>query len=321
MLRRAIGSALGLGWLAWTHATALAEPRESREPREGREVREQQRDGDAGLVRKPAQPFALTQVLYSTTELSRMNVRCRSLSEAETGSDDKASGKLHCTFFTVSVAQRAPERLATFENFSEILRDLRTQCRSSTTRTEQARRACAACAGKLSDECLYVQAMKELKRDCGGGTQPPEHDNPAVAALARAEAARDAGSARTTARFCAACADDESAPCFSRFWHEAPTPPRCTVSTTATELLLQRQGSSMAWTGTLADPCNTQIALSYDDARRTWTYRQLRLTPERCAPQQREDAARAQQPVVYTSAARYVIGELTLGCERLSFTP
>ena len=78
--------------------------------------------------------------------------------------------------------QRSPERLASRENFSEILRDLAGQCRTARTRTDQARKACAASRPSLSEDCLYVEVMRDMQRRCEEPAPRP-HDNPAVRAL------------------------------------------------------------------------------------------------------------------------------------------
>jgi hypothetical protein len=281
---------------------------------------------------KAAKPrsFAIAEVLHDTNGLGRMHVRCHSVAEpapAEPkGKDkDKASeaapanpmDKLQCAFFTATLAQRGPEKLATRENFAEILRDTAAQCRSARPRSEPIRKACAACrTAPQRDDCLYVEAMKELKRGACA-TSPSPHPNPAVRALEEADDARGTSASAVTAKFCAACIDAPSAACFSAFWHGIATPERCVVVTGALELTLARQAASMTWTGLLGGACSTQVALSYDEPRRTWTYRQLQLTPEKCDDLADRDA-RGPTQAVYSSAAKYAFADLTVMCARMS---
>jgi hypothetical protein len=274
---------------------------------------------DAGTVTaRRAQPsFSLVQTLYGTTDLTRLSLRCHSV-EQDKKSEGGADAKLHCAFFSLSIVQRPPEKLATFENYSEILRERTVQCRTATTRTEQARKACAVCANSPSDECLYVEAMKSLKRDCASPVRATTHENPAVNALREAEVEHGRDAASVTARFCAACVDDPTAKCFSSFWHGVATPARCTLVTSGYELELVRQGQTMAWTSNLADTCNTQVALSYDDQHRVWTLRQLALTPDKCAAGERINALSGTVARVYSSAAKYTFPELALSCERVT---
>jgi hypothetical protein len=289
-------------------------------------------DGKPKPKPKTAKPrsFAIAEVLHDTNGLGRMHVRCHSLVEpvpAEPkGKDkDKASeaapanpmDKLQCAFFTATLAQRGPEKLATRENFAEILRDTAAQCRSARPRSEPIRKACAACrTAAHRDDCLYAEAMKELERGACAASPPP-HPNPAVRALEAADEAHGTSASAVTARFCAACVDDPSAACFSAFWHGIATPERCVVVTSALELALTRQAESWTWTGLLGGACSTQVALSYDEPRRTWTYRQLQLTPEKCDDLAERDA-RGPTQAVYSSAAKYAFADLTVMCARMS---
>ena len=93
-------------------------------------------------------------------------------------------------------------------------------------------------------------------------------------------------------------------------------PWRCTLASDAFEIELARQAKTSTWTANLGEPCNTQITLARDDKRKTWTYTEVRLTPERCA--QGEALAQSQRPVVYSSAAQYAFPELPARCERIT---
>ena len=314
-----------LAWLVGAHAHAQPDAGPGGVPVRAETGRDAG-PGDAGTPDvsasgpgKPRRPRieAITELLYSTTEVSRMHVRCRA---DKTHEPDDAAGEagdadppLHCAFFTLSVAQRPAEKMATFGNYVEILRDMATQCRTLRPRTEQARRACAACRKSLTDACLYVEVMRDLRQRCTTTTRPVPHPNPAVRALEQADDERGQSVTAITDRFCDACRDDMSAACFSSFWNGIEPPERCALKTASFELTLTRQSESPTWIGNLGGTCNTQVALSYDEAGRTWSYRQVQLTPEKCS------AARRDEPITFSSAAQYAFSDLTVMCERVSF--
>ena len=283
-------------------------------------MRDAGRDASTSGASKPRKPRieAVTELLYSTTDVSRMHVRCRAEPAVQPAGDDAREADdveppLRCAFFTVSVAQRPSEKMATFGNYGEILRDMATQCRTLRPRTEQARKACAACRKSLTEACLYVEVMKDLRQRCAAPARPPPHANAAVRALEQADDERGQSVRAITERFCAACRDDMSAACFSSFWNGIEPQQRCALKTASFELTLTRQNESATWIGNLGGTCNTQIALSLDEAARTWSYRQVQLTPEKCS------AVRRDEPITYSSAAHYAFSDLTVMCERVSF--
>jgi hypothetical protein len=155
--------------------------------------------------------------------------------------------------------------------------------------------------------------MHDLRKRCTNATPPAPHPNPAVRALEQADTERGQSATAITERFCAACRDDPSAACFSGFWNGITPPLRCALKTASFELTLARQRESDTWIGNLGGSCNTQIALSYDEPARTWTYRQVQLTPEKCS------AVRRDEPIIYTSAPSYAFSDLTVMCERMAF--
>jgi hypothetical protein len=274
---------------------------------------------DAGTAKPPprvnsSEPPSFHEVLHSTTALSRLRMRCRATGEEK--DDKKPLDKLHCAFATVTIRQQAPEKMATLANYAEILRELRTQCRAQSPRSEPARIACAACSSEYSDACLYEQAMKELRKDCEKAQPAYTHANPAVMAVLQAEAARGLGSALMP-RFCAACAKDASASCLSAFWEAVGAPARCTLATDGYDIELARQGKTSTWSANLGGACNTQVTLAHDERRKTWTYTEVRLTPERCA--QGEALTQSQKPAVYSSAPQYAFPDLPAMCERISW--
>lgn len=265
------------------------------------------------LKRSPSPRPSYAEVLHSTSALSRLRMRCRSTGEDD--ADHKPIDRLTCAFATFTLRQLPPERMATLANYAEILRDLRGQCRDNAPRTEPGRIACAACRPEYGDECLYTEAMKDLRKGCGSASATRAHPNPAVAKLDEREAARGLGSA-LMGRFCAACTKDLSARCLSAFWESIDAPDRCTLATDTFEIELARQGKTQTWTANLGEPCNTQVTLALDGKRKTWTYTEQRLTPERCA--QGEALAESQKPVVYSSAPQYAFPELPARCARLT---
>ncbi|MET0343021.1 MAG: hypothetical protein ABW252_18585 [Polyangiales bacterium] len=275
---------------------------------------------DAGATRrettptkpKKTRPFAVAEMLHATSDVGRMHVRCHSVSLDDAAHDAEAEpmDKLHCAFFSTSVRQRPPERLATRENFSEILRDLAAQCRTARTRTDQARKQCAACRPALSEDCLYLQVMKDMQKRCDAPAPAP-HDNPVVRALEADFDAHPESAAAIQERFCAACRDEPTFACYVRFWLGIEAPRRCALVTAAFEVAMTRQVPAMTWVGNLGDPCGTQVALNLDESRRTWTYRQVQLTPDRCPA--------STQASVYSSAAKYALPELPVGCDRMAF--
>jgi hypothetical protein len=297
--RRAIASALG-GLLVLAHSAS------------GRG------EADAGTtLQRPNQSAprpTFAEVLHNTSALSRMRMRCRASGDDD--ADHKPLDKLRCAFATVSLRQQPPEKMATLENYGEILRELRAQCRDNAPRSEPGRIACAACRTEFSDACLYEQAMREMRKGCGKPAETRVHPNPAVVALEQAESARGLGSGLMR-RFCAACNKDPSAACFSGFWQAVQAPARCTVATDGFETELSRQGKTSTWTANLGGPCNTQVTLALDEKRKTWTYTEVRLTPERCA--QGDALAQSQKPVVYSSSPQYVFPDLPALCERVTF--
>ena len=145
----------------------------------GESARADPSQGDGGSE-TTSQPVRFAEVLHATTAISRMNMRCRSVAEGKPR--EQALAQLRCTFFTLALRQHPPEKMATLENFAEILREIRAQCRSGRPRSEQTRKACATCRGELSDECLYVEKMKELRKDCATPRRVATHANPAIAA-------------------------------------------------------------------------------------------------------------------------------------------
>ncbi|MET0282816.1 MAG: hypothetical protein ABW352_00020 [Polyangiales bacterium] len=263
--------------------------------------------------RAPSARPSYAEVLHSTSALSRLRMRCRASGEDD--AEHKPLDRLTCAFATFSLRQQPPEKMATLTNYGEILRDLRGQCRENAPRTEPGRIACAACRPDYGDECLYAEAMKDMRKDCGKLPAPRVHPNPAVAQLEQAEAARGLGSG-LMGRFCAACAKDPSATCLTAFWEAVGAPARCTLTSDAFEIELTRQGKTSTWTANLGEPCNTQITLALDEKRKTWTYTEQRLTPERCA--QGEALAQSQKPAVYSSAPQYAFPELPARCERIT---
>lgn len=273
---------------------------------------------DAGRpLQRPNQAAArptFAEVLHNTSALSRLRMRCRASGEDD--AEHKPLDKLHCAFATVSLHQQPPEKMATLENYGEILRELRAQCRENSPRSEPGRIACAACRPDFSDACLYEQAMKDMRKDCGKPVETRVHPNPAVAAVEQAEAARGLGSG-LMGRFCSACAKDPSAKCWSAFWQAVQAPARCTLATDGFEIELLRQGKTSTWTANLGGACNTQVTLALDEKRKTWTYTEARLSPERCA--QGESLTQSQKPVVYSSSPQYVLPDLPAMCERLTF--
>ncbi len=269
---------------------------------------------DAGSAAEPPRT-QIAEVLYGSSALSRMRMRCREVGEPE--HRGKPLARLHCAFATVTIRQQPPERMATLENYAEILKELRAQCKSASPRSERARLACANCRRDLSDECLYTQAMLALRQDCAKTAPPITHANPAVAALERAEAERGQSGAALLRKFCGACTGQPSAQCFSSFWGAIEAPPRCTLAMDAYELELTRQGKTSTWIGNLGGPCNTQISLSSDDRHNVWTYTEVRLTPEPCA--HGDSLTQLTSPVTYSSAAQYAFKELPAMCSRLTF--
>jgi hypothetical protein len=277
------------------------------------------RGDDAGVKpetkpSKAAPRPTFAEVLHSTSALSRLRMRCRASGEED--ADHKPLERLTCAFATFTLRQQPPEKMATLANYGEILRELRAQCRENAPRSEPARIACAACRPAFEDECLYAEAMKDMRKDCGKLPPPRSHANSAVASIERAEAERGLGSA-LLGRFCAACENDPSARCFSSFWEQVGAPARCTLATDGFEVELARQGKTSTWTANLGGPCNTQVTLALDERRKTWTYTEVRLSPERCA--QGEALAQSQQPVVYSSAPQYALPDLPVRCERMTF--
>ncbi|HEX5657688.1 MAG TPA: hypothetical protein VFX59_10860 [Polyangiales bacterium] len=252
-----------------------------------------------------------SEVLHSTSALSRLRMRCRASGEDD--AEHKPLDRLTCAFATFTLRQQPPEKMATLANYGEILRDLRGQCRENAPRTEPGRIACAACRPDYTDECLYVEAMKDMRKGCDELPAPRWHANPAVAQLEQSDAARGLGSA-LMGRFCAACPDDPSAACLSAFWQAASVPNRCTLASDGFEIELTRQGKTSTWTANLGEPCNTQITLALDEKHRTWTYSEIRLTPERCA----QGSAQSQKPAVYSSAPQYAFPDLAARCDRIT---
>ncbi len=267
----------------------------------------------SSAVGKPSARPSYAEVLHSTSALSRLRMRCRASGEDD--AEHKPLDRLTCAFATFTLRQVAPEKMATLANYGEILRDLRGQCRENAPRTEPGRIACAACRPDYTDACLYAEAMKDMRKDCGKQPAPRVHPNPAVAQLDQAEAARGLGSGLMD-RFCAACSGDPSAACLSAFWEAVGSPARCTLATDAFEIELTRQGKTSTWTANLGEPCHPQLTLALDEKRKTWTYTEVRLTPERCA--QGEALAQSQKPVVYSSAPQYAFPDLPAHCERIT---
>jgi hypothetical protein len=272
------------------------------------------KDSKDGGVPRNAVTVNFAEVLHSTSALSRLRMRCRATGDE--GAEQKPLDRLHCAFSTVSIRQQPPEKMATLENYGEILRELRAQCRNESPRSEPARMACNACRGELSDTCLYEQAMKNMRGDCAKPRAEDTHVNAAVALLERGEAERGRGHAQVMQRFCAACKDQPNAACWSAFWASITPLARCTLAMDGYELELSRQGKTSTWTGNLGGPCNTQVTLALDERRKLWTYTELRLSPERCA--QGEALAQSSRPAVYSSAAQYAFSDLPAMCERIT---
>ncbi len=269
---------------------------------------------DAAVAPPTSARVQIAEVLHSVSALSRLRMRCRSSEEKP--AEAKPLDRLHCAFAIVSIRPQVPERMATLENYAEILKELRAHCRGARPRSERARLACAACRDDLSDACLYVQAMLALRKDCGKRPRPVPHLNPAVAALEHDAAERGQDGAQLMERFCGACTQDASAQCFSAFWRAIDPPDRCTLTTDAYELELTRQDKTSTWIGNLGGACNTQITLALDERHKIWTYTEIRLTPEGCAA---GEAAELAKPAVYSSAARYAFPDLPAMCERITF--
>lgn len=299
-------------WLALAPALLLAAAARADAPPDAGSA-----PADVGVAKakptpKKTRPFAIAEVLHATTEVGRMHVRCHSVGLDDPAREPEAEpmDALHCAFFTAVVRQRPPERLATRENFSEILRDLAAQCRTARTRTDQARKACAACRPSLSEDCLYVEVMKDMQKRCDAPAPRP-HENPAVRALEADVDAHPESAVAIQQRFCAACRDDPTVACYIRFWLGIAAPRRCALVSAAFEVAMRRQAPATTWVGHLGDACGTQVALSLDAPRRTWTFRQVQLTPDKCPA--------GAPAAVYSSAPKYALPELAVGCDRMAF--
>ena len=143
-------------------------------------------------------------------------------------------------------------------------------------RSERARRACATCGKELSDECLYVQAMRAMREELREAHHPRRTPTPPSPRSHRRSFCAAKGRPSSCSAFARRVRKDPSAQCFSTFWRAVSPPPRCTLAMAAYEVELARQGKASTWTGSLGGPCNTQISLAFDERRKTWTYTELR---------------------------------------------
>ncbi len=90
----------------------------------------------------------------------------------------------------------------------------------------------------------------------------------------------------------------------------------CEISSGLFDARLVRQRGTWVWTGNLGGTCNTQVTVAFDESTKVWTYRQVKLTPEKCLLGQDADG----NPHVYSTHYDYAMRDIpTFGvCDEIS---